>query len=155
MLVYTTELGTVKHQFEVTIPNLRLEGLINEFCRAGESVQVKGEFFDLFGFGTEDGGAHVTINGNELEVDSITENYMSIVIPENTPDNTIINFSWKEVGDELHSVNVPFRYSKYILMPDLTKVGWWDSSVKKYITDGSHARPRILLRQLLPYHRSV
>jgi len=137
-LVYTTELGTTKQQFEVTIPRMRLEGLVNEFCRAGESVQVKGEYFDLFGFGNGESAAHITINGTELEIDSITENYMSIVIPEGTPDNTIINFSWKEVGDDTHSVNVPFRFSKYIFMPDLNAVGWWDSSVKKYITDGSH-----------------
>lgn len=139
VLEYTTERGTVNHNFEVSIPNLRLEGLANEFCSAGESVQVQGEYFDLFGFGTEGSDAHITLDGVELKVDSITEEYMSIVIPEGTPDNSIINFSWKEVGSEIHSRNVPFRYSKYIFMPDLTTVGWWDASVKQYITDGSHA----------------
>lgn len=138
-LVYTTELGTVRTQFEVSIPSLKLEGLANEFCEAGTSVQVKGEFFDLFGFGAEGSNAHITIGGTELEIDSITENYMSIVIPEGTPDNTLINFSWKEVGDEIYTCDVPFRFSKYILMPDLNSVGWWDSSVKQYITDGSRA----------------
>ena len=139
VLEYTTELGTVREEFEVTIPSMRLEGLANEFCRAGESVEVKGEFFDLFGFGTEGSDAHITLNGNELAVDSITESYMSIVIPEGTPDNSVINFSWKEVGDKTVSKNIPFRYSKYILMPDLTAVGWWDSTVTRFITDGSHA----------------
>lgn len=138
-IVYTTELGTIERTFEVTIPSVRLEGLANEFCLPGESVQVNGEYFDLFGFGVEGSNAHITIDGTELEIDSLTENYMSIVIPEGTPDNTIINFSWTEVGDDVHSVNVPFRFSKYIFMPDLTSVGWWDKSfVSKFITDGSH-----------------
>lgn len=138
-LVYTTELGTVTKQFEVTIPKLRLEGLANEFCRDGESVQVVGDYFDLFGFGIEDSDARISIQGVTLEIDSITDSYMSIVIPEGTPDNTLIEFSWKEIGEELLTAKVPFRFSKYILMPDLNSVGWWDKSVKQYITDGSHA----------------
>lgn len=137
-LIYVTELGTTTREFEVTIPKLRLDGLANEFCRAGESVQVKGDFFDLFGFGEPDSDAHIRINDVELEIDSITDSYMSIVIPEGTPDNTLIDFSWKEVGDELHTSRIPFRFSRNILMPDLNSVGWWDSSVKQYITDGSH-----------------
>lgn len=138
-LEYTTELGKVSRTFEVTIPNLRLEGLANEFCRAGESVEVKGEFFDLFGFGTEGSSARVSIGGTPLEIDSITETYMSIVIPEDIPDNSLINFSWIETGGVEYSRNVPFRYSKYILLPDLNAVGWWDANVKRFITDGSHA----------------
>ncbi len=138
-LVYTTELGTTRRSFEVTIPSLRLEGLANEFCRAGESVQVNGDYFDLFGFGQEGSDAHITLNGTELKIDSITETYMSIVIPEDTPDNSLIDFSWKEVGDKACSKKVPFRYKQYIFMPDLTTVGWWDATVKKYITDGSKA----------------
>lgn len=139
ILEYTTELGSVRREFKVSIPSLLLEGLANEFCRAGESVEVKGEYFDLFGFGTEGSDAHVKIGNTELRVDSITETYMSIVIPDDTPDNSLISFTWKEVGGDMHSRNVPFRYSKYILMPDLTAVGWWDSTVSRFITDGSHA----------------
>lgn len=139
VLEYTTELGTVTREFEVSIPNLRLEGLVNEFCRDGESVEVNGEFFDLFGFGQEGTEAHVRLGDTELVVDSITESYMSVVIPEGTPDNSIINFSWEEVGGRKMSKNIPFRYSKYILMPDLTAVGWWDATVTRFITDGSHA----------------
>lgn len=139
MLVYTTELGSTSRQFEVTIPSLRLEGLANEFCSPGESVQVTGDYFDLFGFGDESSQAHVRLNGAELEIDSITETYMSIVIPEGTPDNSLIEFTWKEVGDQTHSMKVPFRFSKYIFMPDLNSVGWWDGGVRKYITDGSGA----------------
>lgn len=138
-LVYTTSKGSIRVPFEVTIPHLRIEGLANEFCRAGQSVEVKGEYFDLFGFGTPGSAAHITLNGTELEVDSITESYMSIVIPEGTPDNSIIDFSWQEVGTDVYTMRVPFRFSKYIFMPDLTAVGWWDAGVKKYITDGSHA----------------
>lgn len=135
---YTTELGSVSIPFEVTIPNLRLEGLANEFARAGESVRVNGDFFDLFGFGTEESGASISIDGKELAIDSLTESYMSIVIPEDTPDNSLITFEWDEVGNRHFSRKVPFRTTRSILMPDLNAVGWWDTSIKKYITDGSH-----------------
>ncbi|MDE6176482.1 MAG: hypothetical protein K2F71_02970, partial [Paramuribaculum sp.] len=135
---YTTELGSVSIPFEVTIPNLRLEGLANEFARAGESVRVNGDFFDLFGFGIEESGASISIDGKELAIDSLTESYMSIVIPEDTPDNSLITFEWDEVGNRHFSRKVPFRTTRSILMPDLNAVGWWDSSIKKYITDGSH-----------------
>lgn len=137
-LVYTTELGTTSLEFQVSIPSMRLEGLFNEFATAGESVQVNGEFFDLFGFGDAESDAQVSLGGVKLEVDSLTENYMSILIPEGTPDNSVITFEWTEPGPRRCVKNVPFRYKKYILLPDLATIGWWDSATLNYVTDGTH-----------------
>lgn len=137
-LVYTTELGTLTRDFEVSIPSMRLEGLGNEFCQAGESVQVLGDYFDLFGYGVEGSGASVSIAGTPLEIDSITEEYMSIVIPEGTPDNTLIDFAWEE-PDGPKTKTVAFRYTRGILLEDLSSVGWWDSSVHNYITAGNNS----------------
>ena len=138
-LVYTTELGTVTYDFVVGIPSLEIEGLANEFAAAGESVEVAGEYFDLFGFGDPESDASVAIGSTKLEVDSITEDYMSIVIPEGTPDNTIITLSWTEPGNRKCTKNIPFRFNKYMLLPELNTVGWWDEASAAYVTDGTQA----------------
>lgn len=137
-LVYTTEAGSVTIDFEVGIPTLQLDGLFNEFAPAGSSVQVCGDFFDLFGFGQPEGGASVRIGSTELTVDSISESYMSVLIPEGTPDNSLLTFSWTEPGGKQMTRDIPYRYSKYMLFDDLAKVGWWSSKVSGWITDGSH-----------------
>lgn len=138
-LVYTTELGTITRTFKVDVPSLKLNGLSNEFCEAGETVAVSGEFFDLYDFGKAGSGSTITLNGQEVKVASINESGMSIVIPEGTPDRSLLEFKWTEMGGVKKEKKIPFRNNIGMLLPaDLTTVGWWDKNVLNYITNGTH-----------------
>lgn len=144
-LVYTTEQGTTELDFTVDIPNMRLEGLRNEFAKQGTSVQVSGEYFDLFGFNdfTETSPATITINNTAtgysetIHADSISEEYMSIEIPEDCPDNSLITFTWQEMGQP-KTKSIPYRMTDQLMFGDFDgDVGWWNDWGKTLVTDGT------------------
>lgn len=133
-LYYETELGNTSRAFSVTIPSLKVEGLYNEFALPGDTVQVMGDFFDLYGFGTD--AAVISMNEQTLEIDSISENYLSIIIPEDAADNSIIEFSYNAVGGTHTSAEIPYRHTQDVFwdLSDPTSCGLWAG--KEYITDG-------------------
>lgn len=138
-LVYTTQQGTVTRDFVVNIPSIKFNGLVNEFALPGDTVQVDGSYFDLYGFGTDakTATAHITMDGKEVAVDSLTADYMSIAIPATAKDNSLITFSWTAVGGVQKSVNIPYRQTQCLLFEDLSKVGFWSASSLAYVTDGT------------------
>jgi hypothetical protein len=128
-LVYTTELGEATYDFVVNVPDLKLTGLTNEFALPGDTVQVAGDFFDLYGF-TKDGSgtASITMNGTALTVDSLTSDYMSIIIPATAADNSVITFNYTDKTGSQVSTNVPYRQTQTLIWPDLanyTQYGLW------------------------------
>src|SRR5574344_134378 len=141
-IVYTTEQGSIGRKFVVDIPTLTLDGLKNEFVKAGNKVQVVGEYFDIFGYsGRTAAGdtATIVLNGSTpIVADSITENYMGITIPKGTPDNSIITFNWVEKGIN-KTKNIPYRPTQYLLAGDFSSVGWWGASSKAYLTGGTNS----------------
>lgn len=135
-LYYETVLGSTSYDFVVKVPEVQIMGLYNEFAMPGDSVKVEGAFFDLYGFGVENASSTIRMNGTDLKVDSITSQYMSVVIPENATDNSAIVFSW--TGTEgVESVSVPYRSTSSILW-DLSRpedYGFWAGT--EMITDGT------------------
>ena len=135
-LYYETALGNTSYDFTVNVPRLQLRGLYNEFAAPGTSVKVDGAYFDLYGFGGEDPTASIRMNGTELQVDSLTEQYMSVKLPADAPDNSQIVFSWTE-SDGPHTVSVPYRSTDAVLwnLSDPASCGLWAGA--ELITDGS------------------
>ena len=144
-LVYTTDQGTTTYTFAVSIPQLSLSGLKNEFALPGTSVQVVGDFFDLFGFdaykeGSAEAKASISIGETPVQIDSLSETYMSIVIPEGTPDNSVITFSWEDVTLGPQSKDIPYRQTEAMFLGDFSGIGFWSSDMRDAIlTDGSRA----------------
>ena len=138
-LDYRTADGFTSRAFSVTIPQFKLEGLENEFALPGSTVAVAGDFFDLFQFGVEGSGATIkTDDGTDVEVASVSEDGMSIVIPEDMPDNSFITFSWNDITLGAQSKRIPYRQTDALLMKDFSNTGFWDDGLKaKHLTDGT------------------
>ena len=138
-LDYRTSEGVTTREFSVTIPQFKLEGLENEFALPGSTVAVVGDFFDLFRFGVEGSDASIkTDNGTEVEVASVSEEGMSIVIPEDMPDNSFLTFSWNDITLGAQSKRIPYRQTDALLMKDFSNTGFWDDGLKaKHLTDGT------------------
>lgn len=145
-LVYETVLGSTTVNFPIGIPSVELDGLENEFVQQGNKVRVMGDYFDLYGF-TKDETAEKTtsivIKGTdvnytkEIPVDSITESYMGIVIPEDCPDNALITFSWKEMGSTL-TKTIPYRMTNALLYGNFDgDMGWWNDWGKGLVESGA------------------
>ena len=138
LLVYTTAEGAVQYEFPVTIPQLSLLGLANEFAPAASSVQVLGDFFDLFGFGQEGSPASVKIGETPIQIDSLSETYMSVFIPEGPPDGSLLTFSWNDINLGPQTKKIPYRNTSWLFFGNFaTTLYWGNINSKKVLTDGS------------------
>ena len=116
---YTTPQGTCNYDFLIPFPELIINGLACEFTNAGDSVTVYGKNFDLYDF--EGGVSIVKIGPSTLGVGSVTSESMKILIPEGTPENTDLQFSWQTNGTT-HTATLPFRPSANLLFGDFSGV---------------------------------
>lgn len=138
-LVYTTDLGETSYDFTVNVPDLEIDGLDNEFALPGDTVQVNGDFFDLYGFAADSiGTSTITIDGESITIDSLSEDYMSIIIPNSAKDNSVIAFNYTDKNGSATTVNIPYRQSQTLIWPDLanySQYGLWAGT--DYIVDGT------------------
>lgn len=137
-LVYRTAQGSTSIDFAISVPRLELVGLANEFAHAGSTVKVAGDYFDLYGFGREGSGASISIYGDPVEIASIDQDGLYIVIPEGTPDRTLITFEWNDIKLGHQKKDVPFRETSYLFFGNFTTTGFWSPSLAATIlTDGT------------------
>ena len=130
-LTITTELGSVTTDFTVTIPQLVVTGLYNEFATAGDTVIIAGKNFDLYGITIEDGV--IELNGQQLPILEASSTSLSLKIPEETTDNSVLEISSQNVTDP---IAVNFRDWGYrILYYDTDNGGMWSGA--DFLTDGS------------------
>ena len=137
-LVYKTAQGSASIDFEISVPELKLGGLANEFAHAGDTVRVAGDYFDLYGFGVEGSDASITIGETPVEIAAAGESGLYIVIPEGTPDKALITFSWNSIKLGPQTKKVPFRNTTYMFFRNFSTTGFWDASLAdEVLTDGS------------------
>ena len=101
-IVYETELGSTTFDFTVNIPEVKVEGLYYEFCQPGDTVQIVGDYFDLYGFGGETETSTIKMKGQDLKVDSISEGYIAVVIPEDAQPNSVIDINYEGLNGSVH-----------------------------------------------------
>jgi hypothetical protein len=144
-LVYETEKGIVTRYFPVSIPKMSVTGLHNEFAMKGDKVQVSGANFDLFGFNDTTATSKATIlitnvdSGytQQIKTDSITEEYMGIAIPKKCPENSLITFTWYEMGVK-YTKTIPYKMTKDLMFGNFKgDLGWWNDWGKGLVSDGT------------------
>ena len=117
---YTTDKGTATFDFTIPFPALSVSHLDNEFMWAGGDVTVHGSNFDLYDF--EGGTSTVTIGGTTVMPTDITSSTMKLHIPEGTPDNSKILFTWNDDNGQQQQKALPFRPSSALLYGDFAGV---------------------------------
>ena len=150
-LYYETALGKTTYDFSVSVPSVQVDGLYNEFALPGTSVQLKGKYFDLYGFGGETSTSTISMNGMEVVVDSISDKYMSIIIPEGAQDNSVIEINYIGAGGISHVEKIPYRMTDAIIW-DLSNPdshGLW-AGRDLICTEAGESNPEILYG---PYFR--
>lgn len=147
VLSYTTDQGTASFNFDVSIPSLELDGLLNEFTLQGDRAQLSGDYFDLYGFNDTlptSPASIVIINADAgyekiIHCDSCSEEFTSIIIPEDCPDNSLITFSWTAVGGVRAFQTISYRPTEALLYGNFDgDLGWWNEEGKALVTDGSN-----------------
>ena len=112
-LEYTTDMGQTAFSIKVLPEQLVVEGLENEFCKAGIEVAVKGNWFKSYNFGAD--GTSITLGGTALTPTDITNEGMKIVIPEGTPDGSTLTVSWTDGDGNLQTANLYYRPTSMML----------------------------------------
>lgn len=145
VITYTTDQGTTTYAFNVAIPSLEFYGLVNEFVAQGSRAQLAGDYFDLYDFGDtlETSPVSIAINNEALNyhetlhTDSCTENFTSIIIPKDCPDNSEIVFSWREDG-ETKTKTVYYRPTNSLLYGNFDgDLGWWTDWGKTLVANST------------------
>lgn len=122
-ITYETELGVTTYDFVVNIPEVEVEGLYYEFCQPGDTMQIVGDYFDLYGFGGTVETSTIKMNGEDLKVDSISEGYITVVIPEDAQPNSVIDINYEGVNGNVH---------RQISYKNTDGLVWEKSFVKSY-----------------------
>lgn len=140
-LTYTTAKGTkVVENFIITKPDLKVDGLLNEFQKPGRAVQVLGDFFDMYNFGVEGSTSTITINGEACAIDSCSDKYTSIIIPADAPDNSEVVFGYVDNDGNWCEKKVPYRPTGTFIVDPKDHdswFGWWPGDTEKWFTDGT------------------
>lgn len=142
---YTTDQGTTTFDFVIPFPDLTISYADNEFVNAGDSMTIYGRNFDLYDF--ENGTSTVAIGSTTLGVGSITATSMRVLIPEGTPENSQLLFSWQTNGTA-HTQSLPYRPTQYLLYGDFSGVSMSiDGSVQMAIEDDNGTGANAWLNQ--------
>lgn len=113
-LKYTTDMGTASFPVKIMPKPLVIEGLQNEFCAVGQTVVVKGNWFKSYNFGTS--ATSITLNGTDITPIDITNEGMTIVIPDGTPDDSRLHVSWKDADGCQQSARLFYRPTAMMLL---------------------------------------
>ncbi len=115
---YTTSQGIATYDFVIPFPKLTVSRLENEFARVGSQITIYGQNFNLYGF--DSGASTVSVAGTTVVPSEITSTSMLLAIPEGTPDDSHIQFSWQDQEGTAMTASLPFRPVSKLLYGDFS-----------------------------------
>lgn len=96
--------GTLEIPFEVSIPQLKIIGLYNEFAAPGDTTTIEGDNFDLYGITVEE--ATLTLGNSPVMVLTADRSSLTIQIPMNAPSNSEISIKGSNMST---TINIPYK----------------------------------------------
>lgn len=118
---YTTSLGTATYDFIIPFPALQVTGVENEFANAGDSLIILGNHFDIYEFGSS---SHVCLGEQQLPIGMVAQDKITVYLPEDIQENTIITVRWTNEKNEAFSKNLSYRPTHHLLYGN-----WEDTQV--------------------------
>ena len=106
MLYVTTKNGSVSRPFTVSIPQLKIDGLQNEFANPGDTTMISGDNFDLYGITVEQ--ADVRIGDAFCNVLDATRTNLMLQIPNNAQPNSELSILGANMTEP---VKIPYMNS--------------------------------------------
>lgn len=150
-LEYTTDMGTTTFPIKVNPAPLEIIGLKNEFCTTGQKATILGSWFESYNFGTS--VTSITLGETALTPSDITNESMQIVIPEGTPDGSIITINWTDGDGFQQTANLYYRPTSMMLFgQNLTGNDSWQLKADADLPSGAVALgyPHIHLAAEMP-----
>jgi hypothetical protein len=120
------------------VPDLVVTGFYNDFANAGDTVQIVGKNFDLYELTKET--AEVTLeDGTPLKVLASTHSSLSVIVPGDTPDESIFRVHCEKAREEgiENPIKIKFRDPGVASIQTFGS-GLWGPWVTDLKTDGSN-----------------
>lgn len=125
---------TVTTPLKVYIPELKIDGMFNEFTPAGEIMKIVGDFFDLYEINTESG--QLFWGDQEIKITRAVQDTIYFQLPHDAQPGTKI----KLVSPILGEVYVPGKYQERgNMLCDYDPYSGWGGN--QYISNGPNPTP--------------
>lgn len=115
----TTEFGTTNYNIGLTIPDVEITALSNEFQVAGSTIDIYGSYLTLCDFIGGTSKVYIEKSSEsyikELEIVDVSDEMLTVVIPTDAPENALITF---EVAGEPLGKKFHYRPTDLLLVPD-------------------------------------
>lgn len=124
----------MEYPLEVFIPDLRVDGMFNEFVAAGDTMRIIGDFFDLYEITAESG--QLLFGDKELDIARAVQDTLFFVLPDDAVAGTKIKLISPVCGERL----VPGRYhDRGYMMCDYDPYTGWGGG--QYLSNGPEPAP--------------
>ena len=135
-ITLTTEKGTTTYPVKISFPDLIVNGYSLEFGKSGEVVDILGKSFELYDLTPENGD--VRINGQAATIVEVTNDRLSILVPDGVTDNSELTLSSNRIVNLLGAepIKVPFRGILLGLL-DMGPAYLTNSATSAFATDGT------------------
>lgn len=119
MITFVTSKGdTIQYPFELLVPDLKVNGMLNEWVKPGETGYIEGENFDIHQIDSLD-GAWILFGDQELAVHRMSATRLWFEVPDDAqPRTPIWLFRQDTLGNmRVDSLRIPGLYkdNRYIL----------------------------------------
>lgn len=115
----TTKLGSAEYAIDLAIPNIEISGVNNEFQLPGGTTSINGDYLSLCEFDGDDSKIYIEKEidsyKKQVEVTQITDEMITITIPDDAPDNAYFTF---EVSGVALTQKLHYRPTDLLLTPD-------------------------------------
>lgn len=106
LITLSTESATVTTPLSVFVPDLRVDGMYNEFTPAGELMKIVGDFFDLYEMTTESG--ELFFGDRKMDIVRAVQDTLYFKLPDDAVAGTKIKIISPIAGEVL----VPGKYKE-------------------------------------------
>lgn len=125
---------TVTAPLVVYIPQLKIDGMYNEFTPAGEEMKIVGDFFDLYEINTESG--QLFWGDQEMEITRAVQDTLYFQLPADAEAGTKVKLVSPIAGE----VYVPGKYKETgNMLCDYDPISGWGGS--QYVSNGPEPAP--------------
>ena len=134
LITLSSDATTLEIPMSVFVPDLRVDGMGNEFTPAGDMMAVVGDFFDLYEITTESG--QLFFGDKEMKIEKAVQDTLYFKLPEDAAVGSKIKLVSPIAGE----VIVPGKYKErgHMLCDFDPLVGWGGA---QYVSGGPTPAP--------------
>lgn len=136
MITVTTPGGSATYNFEVIIPQLKISGMANEYVKAGDTLEIIGDYFDLYELDTTLTTVSFT-GGSTVNVVASGPTSLKVIVPQDAQPGPL-EIKGPAPLNQQATTSAWYMDNRNFLF-DIATFGGWNGSA--FITPGPDPAP--------------